>query len=530
MGESKERSMERKSYIVSIIIAMAILVFNNVYVFEKMMDYTMVYFIVVLLINLVVIVLLANATYYTSRVKIDEIYVAISFYIFIMIVNTILAIVVMIVGPINTLDLVTLLLGFGKLIFITGVLTLNFQRKLAWLYSNPLRMFFAAIIIIVVELIIVFAALKTQINQEMITFLIHGLSVMFLVILNYELVLKERTSNSYAFLFAFTTMLVAQLLLTLTISSFYMQIQSYILQTLGFIYFFYYINRNNFVIPEGEQKVLQRQFNLYAMNLKKIIDKKTYQVREVNQKFIDELEYAKKIQQSLLPSPKSNYRDVKIFSEYIPCERLSGDFFDHYRLDEDNVALYLMDVSGHGISAALLTMFSSNYLKFGEKNQQLFRGLKPERMLGHFYDQFNKMNFPDEMHMVVFYATMNLSTKMLTYCSAGLNCSPIRIKKNGKIDFLDKSEGFPICKLSEFITPEFKSERIKLEKGDRLLFFTDGLIDDEKNKTFDNDGLIKFLTDHRFVTIEELNDSIVNIINPLKDALNDDITYILMEI
>ncbi|GAB6107940.1 PP2C family protein-serine/threonine phosphatase [Fusibacter bizertensis] len=530
MGESKERSMERKMYIVSVSIAMAVLIFNNLFVFDKLMDYTIIYFVVVLLINLVVITLLANATYYTSRVKIDEIYVAISFFIFIMIVNTILAVVVILLAPINTLEIVTLLLGFGKLFFIAGVVTLNLQRRLIWLYSSPIRMFFAMIFMIAVELIIVFLSVNTQANQEIITFLIHGLSVMLLVVLNYELVLKEKSNNTYAFLFAFSTMLIAQLFLALSIVSYYMQIQSYILQTLGFIFFFYQINRNNFVIPEGEQKVLQRQFNLYAMNLKKIIDKKTYQVREVNQKFIDELDYAKKIQQSLLPSPKSYYRDVKIFSEYMPCERLSGDFYDHYRLDDDNIALYLMDVSGHGISAALLTMFSSNYLKFGEKNQQLFRGLKPERMLGHFYDQFNKMNFPDEMHMVAFYATMNLSTKMLTYCSAGLNCSPIRIKKNGKVDFLDKSEGFPICRLSEFITPEFRSEKIKLEKGDRLLFFTDGLIDDEKNNTFNNEELIKFLTDHRFVPIEELNDLIVSIINPLKDALNDDITYILMEI
>ena len=530
MGEAKERSMERKSYIISIAIALAIMVINNVFVFEKLIDYTRSYFVVVLLFNLVVLVLLANATYYTSRVKIDEIYVAISFYSFIMIANIILAIVVIFAAPINTLEIVTLLLGFGKLIFVTGVLTLNFQRKLTWLYSHAIHMLIVGVLIVVLELIIVYGSLRTQANQEMITFFIHGLSVMLLVVLNYELILREKGSNTYASLFAFSTMLVAQLFLTLTISSFYMQIQSYILQTLGFIFFFYQVNRNNFVIPEGEQRVLQRQFNLYAMNLKKIIDKKTYQVREVNQKFIDELEYAKKIQQSLLPSPKAYYRDVKIFSEYMPCERLSGDFFDHYRLDDDNVALYLMDVSGHGISAALLTMFSSNYLKFGEKNQQLFRGLKPERMLSHFYDQFNEMNFPDEMHMVVFYATMNLSTKMLTYCSAGLNCSPIRIKKNGKVDFLDKSEGFPICKLSEFITPEFKSERIKLEKGDRLLFFTDGLIDDEKNNTFNNEELIKFLTDHRFVSIEELNDLIVNMINPVKDVLNDDITYILMEI
>lgn len=143
----------------------------------------------------------------------------------------------------------------------------------------------------------------------------------------------------------------------------------------------------------------------------------------------------------------------------------------------------MLDVSGHGLSAALLTMFSNNYLKSTDKNLQLTRGLKPDRTLHYFYEQFNKLNFPDEMHMVVFYATLNLNTRTLTYCSAGLNCSPIRFKKNGKVEYLDKSEGFPICKLMDFIVPEFRSEKIKLEKGDRL-YFTDGLIDQEKNNTF----------------------------------------------
>ena len=299
---------------------------------------------------------------------------------------------------------------------------------------------------------------------------------------------------------------------------------------MGLVLFFYHVNKNNFVIPEREQYRLQRQFNLYAMNLKKIIDKKTLQLRDINQKFIDELEYAKKIQQSLLPAHQLKYRNVNFISGYFPCERLSGDFFDIYRLDDDRVSLYLLDVAGHGISAALMTMFSNNFLKSNDENQLLFRGLKPDRSLKYFYDQFNAMNFPDEMHLVAFYATLDLNTRILTYCSGGLNCSPIRFSKNGKFEYLDRSEGFTICKLSEFITPEFKSESIKLDKGDRLLFFTDGMVDNEKNSTFDNDSLIQLILNSRHLTLAELNEVIVKVINPQKDLLNDDITYILMEL
>jgi len=530
MGISSGKNLDRRSYVLAIVVSMFVILSNTVFLFDILNQLLPVYFAAIMSINSVIAALLANATYYTSRVKIDELFVSLSFYLFIMITDYIVSLIILVRNPVNALELIALFLSFGRLFFVFGILSLKWRKTLRWIYMTPFRMIMVSAVLLLIQVVAVYALYHSTLNRETVIFLINGMIALLLVVLNYEMVLEDHSDNSYAFLFAFSTMLIAQLLVTLTNNSYAIQIQSQILLGVGLMFFFYHVNRNNFIIPERNQERLQRQFNLYSMNLKKIIDKKTFQVREVNQKFIDELEYAKKIQQSLLPNASMTYRDVRFVSEYFPCERLSGDFYDHYRLDDDNIALYLLDVSGHGLSAALLTMFSNNYLKSNDKNQQLFRGLKPDRTLGYFYEQFNEMNFPDEMHMVIFYATLNLSTKMLTYCSAGLNCSPIRFRKNGRIDYLDKSEGFPICKLGEFITPEYRSERVKLEKGDRLLFYTDGLIDKDKNNTFDLDSLIHFVTINKQDTIEALNEKLVNAINPFKESLNDDITYILMEI
>lgn len=518
------------SYFLSIFVAMVVIISNTVFIFDRLDHVLPVYFAAVLCLNIVIATLLANATYYTSRARIDELYVSLMFYLFIMIADYIGSLILLVLNPVYALELISLFLGLGRLFFVFGILSLKWGKALRWIYKNTFRMILVSVGILIIQVVAVFSLYQSNLDRDTVMFLINGLIALLLIVLNYEFVLEDQTDNAYAFLFAFSTMLIAQLLVTLTHNSYETQIQSQILLFVGLLFFFYHVNRNNFIIPEGNQERLQRQFNLYSMNLKKIIDKKTFQVREVNQKFIDELEYAKKIQQSLLPNANMTYRDVSFVSEYFPCERLSGDFYDHYRLDDENIALYLLDVSGHGLSAALLTMFSNNYLKSNDKNQQLFRGLKPDRTLSYFYEQFNEMNFPDEMHMVIFYATLNLSTKILTYCSAGLNCSPIRFRKNGRVEYLDKSDGFPICKLGDFITPEYRSERIKLEKGDRLLFYTDGLIDKEKNNTFDLDSLIHFVTMNKHVTLDALNEELVNTINPLKESLNDDITYILMEI
>jgi uridine kinase len=305
---------------------------------------------------------------------------------------------------------------------------------------------------------------------------------------------------------------------------------SYIFKTIGFSIFYYY-NYKFFIIDP--KKVIQNKENqlmLYARNLEKIINKRTVESREANERFITELEYAKSIQQSLLPSRRLNIKGVNFLSDYFPCERLSGDFYDIYRIDEENIGMYVLDVSGHGISAALMTMYCNNYIKSSEKLIKRYRGLMPHRNFSHFYEEFNKMNFPDEMHMVLFYAALNTNTNVLTYCSGGMNCTPFIISAKGEITNLDKSKGFPICKLSDFFVPEYESAQIILSKGDRIIFYTDGLVDKDKNKIFTEDELKIFMRDNNGASLKDLNEELIDSIYPYADDLDDDVTYFIMEV
>lgn len=299
---------------------------------------------------------------------------------------------------------------------------------------------------------------------------------------------------------------------------------------IGYYLICFSIFKYNIDIPYIQLKKAQNRIKRYADNLEKIIDRRTKEIREVNDRLLFELDYAKKIQQSILPNRKIEFKGVKFVSEYIPCERLSGDFYDIYELDNENIGMYILDVSGHGISAALMTMFTNHYIKSSERLIKRYRGLKPHKNLKYFYEEFNKLNFPEEMHIVIFYAAYNLSSKVLTYCSGGLNCYPILVRKNGEYEFLDKSEGFPICKYSEFYTPEYNSVKIELKQGDKILFYTDGLTDTRKNKTFDKKELIDLLIENRDKDVEVLNDKILQRINSSNERNDDDITYFIMEI
>ncbi len=287
----------------------------------------------------------------------------------------------------------------------------------------------------------------------------------------------------------------------------------------------------NIYIGDPLKNIQQReeQVQLFAKHIETIIKKKTTEVGEVNERFQQELEYARNIQQSLLPNRKLVIKNTHFVSEYFPCDKLSGDFFDIYKIDDENIGMYILDVSGHGISAALMTMFCNNYIRSTERLIMRFRGLKPHKNLAHFFEEFNKMNFPDEMHMVVFFASYNMTTKVLTYCSGGMNVLPFVVSNDGEIQSLEHSEGFAICKLNGIFTPEYRSASIQLKAGDRVVFYTDGLVDKEKNLVFEQQDLEKLMKESLNMPLKQANEKIITHIYPFISNLADDITYFIME-
>lgn len=522
----KQFGLKIKPYRLTLVVLLAWVLVNHFIIFGYLSDRMMMgYLFVSIIANMAVLSFLANAAYYNFHAVKSSRYAPIAFFAIAMILNDLAGALMMFVDYARYDWLIDFFMSFGKMLFIFGCLPFAFYSRLDRFFKQ-LRWFLPVSLLLFVLQVFLSVLFFPVISG--VTFAINVITDVLILIYVLELSGEERGPGVNGLYFGFILLLGAQLLYTLAPHSVATNIQYQIIQLAGIGYFFYDLNQSNFVIPDQMQERLQKQFNLYARHLKKVIDKKSIEVEEVNEKFIDELEYARKIQQSLLPNKRVNYRDVSFASEYFPCERLSGDFYDLYKLDDDNVGLYLLDVSGHGISAALMTMFSSNYLKSNDPNILRFRGIRPDRNLTYFYEQFNLMNFPDEMHIVVFYATLNLSTKVLTYCSGGLNCSPILFTQAGTYTFLDKSQGFPICKLSGFYTPEFQSEKIILSSGDKVIFFTDGLIDYEKNRVFDLDGLIEFLIENRYLSAREINEKMAARIDSAKDRLNDDITYIVM--
>jgi len=291
----------------------------------------------------------------------------------------------------------------------------------------------------------------------------------------------------------------------------------------------YGIFKYNITTPYLELQKAENRIKLYANNLEKIVDKRTEELKKANEKLTKELDYARFVQQSLLPKKYLSFNGVSFTSRYIPCERLSGDFFGIFKMNKDNIGMYILDVSGHGVPAALLTVLSNNYFRNFHQDINL-NVLDPAKILYSFYQEFNRHDFPDEMHIVTLLAVYNTESRELNYCSAGINCFPILIKGNGDYEFLDKSYGFPICRFIEYFKPEYRSYKLNLNPGDKIIFYTDGLIDVHKNMVIGEEELVKLLMDNYKKSGEELDEVIFNSISNGESNINDDITYFIMEV
>lgn len=302
-------------------------------------------------------------------------------------------------------------------------------------------------------------------------------------------------------------------------------ISSYLIFRAVFLY--------NLDMPYKHLREARVKLKAYAENLEAIVEARTKEMRATHEKMMQELDNAKLIQQSLLPQRELTFGNVRFISDYIPCHSLSGDLYQYYKIDEDNIGMYLADVSGHGISAAILTVFTERLMNPAYRMSNDKNRLSPKQTLEYLFTEFNKANFPDEMHIVIFKAIYNLKTKTITYCSGGMNTTPILVKGSGEILELNDSKGFPICKFGEFYKPVYEESSVALSEGDRILFYTDGLADSfMDNAVFQTKSLIKLLK-------ESENEDLKGLENKLKKAISryisrkqneDDITYFIMGI
>ncbi len=185
-----------------------------------------------------------------------------------------------------------------------------------------------------------------------------------------------------------------------------------------------------------------------------------------NRKMVNDLEVARTLQLSILRDQMPDHAGYRFRSVFMPCETLGGDMFDCFNIRDNKVAMYIADVSGHGVMSAMLTV----YLR-----QEIFSQFKvhqaPDRVLSGLSESFNDLNIEGSLYITVFLLVLDLATGVFAYTNAGHSVAPLLYDGETVDEIL--SPGLPI---SNWATqPEFVVETGTLNPGGRILLYTDGL-------------------------------------------------------
>lgn len=196
------------------------------------------------------------------------------------------------------------------------------------------------------------------------------------------------------------------------------------------------------------------------------------QIKNNYNKLLKETKFAQSIQHSVLPISDIYWNMMDIRAEYHPADNLGGDMFDIIQLDDNEMLMYMADVSGHGIRAALLTIFL----------REVVRGLCPvaqkdglDQLLEKLLTHYAALDIDAEMYFSILVCKYNKLSQELSIANAGHNCFPLILRKNGRIEEVPV-KGMPISKIG--ISPGYEEETIGIYSGDRILLYTDGIIEE----------------------------------------------------
>jgi sigma-B regulation protein RsbU (phosphoserine phosphatase) len=272
-----------------------------------------------------------------------------------------------------------------------------------------------------------------------------------------------------------------------------------------------------------------RELKEYANRLEEMVEDKVGVIKHQNEEHLLDIKSAAKIQRSLLPEQMLDVEGVNFFARYVPCERIGGDFYNVFQIDENTVGFFIADVSGHGVPSAMITVFLnqeiSYYAKRVLKNGR-YSVSKPKEVLYRFNRSFIANKIGEGSYFVtIVYCIFELQERKLTVSIAGHHALPVIKRNDGRLEPIEL-QGFPIGWFE--VDEEYKERHYQLDAGDTLFLYTDGLLDIARGK-----GRMDFDTVHALFQkddMEEALDRMIRRYRKRKEGERDDVTLLAMHI
>jgi sigma-B regulation protein RsbU (phosphoserine phosphatase) len=251
-------------------------------------------------------------------------------------------------------------------------------------------------------------------------------------------------------------------------------------------------------------------------------NKKLFRERIQAERFQREMELAVEVQNMLIPLRLHIETGVEIGSKYLPHQNIGGDYFDFIRLNEKEFLWCIADVSGKGISAALLM---SNF------QASLRAWATVEEDLGSLVERLNQIvirNTKGEKFITLFLAKYNEETRKLKYINAGHNPSLVYDKKQ----VVELKVGTTMIGVFDEL-PFLNVGEMQIEPGTLIFNYTDGLLDYEPADAvvWNEEKLMQFVENNGTLNPDKFNQKLLNELSMLvKTKPIDDITLLTLHI
>jgi len=251
-------------------------------------------------------------------------------------------------------------------------------------------------------------------------------------------------------------------------------------------------------------------------------NKKLFKERLQSERFQREMELAVEVQNMLIPLRIHKDDAVEVGAKYLPHQNIGGDYFDFIRLNENEFLWCIADVSGKGISAALLM---ANF------QASLHAWAAVEDDLTNIIDRLNKIvlnNTKGERFITLFLARYNQKKRKLNYINAGHN--PTILFADGEA--IPLKLGTTMIGVFEEL-PFLNEGEVDVEPGSLIVNYTDGLMDFEStsNKVWNEDKLLAFVKTHGHLSPDNFNDLLLDHLSlGHKSKPIDDITLLTLKI
>ena len=225
----------------------------------------------------------------------------------------------------------------------------------------------------------------------------------------------------------------------------------------------------------------------------------------------------------LLPHAPPAWPELRWGVHYAPLDHLGGDYYDVAQPTPDHLGFLIADASGHSIAAAMVAILSRT--AFSEVSGST---TSPGAVLAEMNARLQGL--ADERFVTAFYGVLDRRTRVLTFANAG-HPYPLRlVARTGAVEEL-RAQGFMLGIVAE---EQYREKSVQLEPGDRLCFYTDGLVEarNEMGEGYGTDRLEQSLAAHGFIGADVLTERLLADQRAFRGdtKLTDDVTLVVGEL